>query len=225
MNLMKSMAMVTVLILTTGSAGFTVGQSITDSLDGVTLSETQTFAGGPCTFSFTAPGGELADNDINIFVLTMSPDILEITSIELEITGLSHFIPDDLDIFLIDPSLTNDYILVMNDRGNGFDLSQENPVNLLFSDLATQVLPDETQIVSGTYRPQGLAEGIDLGMGNYIGVSGGGPQPWLLVVIDDAAEDVGSFESFTLRGTYVPEPATLSLLAFGALAILHRRRR
>ncbi len=178
-------------------------------------------------FSFTGSGGDLLDNDINLFTLFMGPEILEIKSIELEITGLSHSYPDDLDIFLIDPALTNDFVLIMSDVGGTgtFEIFPENPVNLIFSDEATDVLPDEGQIVSGTYKPQGLAEARDLGMGNYIGVSGGGPQPWLLVVIDDALDDVGSFESFTLRGTYVPEPATLSLLAFGALAILHRRRR
>ncbi len=182
-------------------------------------------AGAVLEFSFTGQGGELADNDINLFTLFMGPEILEITSIELEITGLSHSYPDDLDIFLIDPALTNDFVLIMSDVGNAFDLSAVAAVDLIFSDIATAVLPDEGLIESGTYRPQGLAQARDLGMGNYIGVSGGGPQPWLLVVIDDALDDVGSFESFTLRGTYVPEPATLSLLAFGALAILHRRRR
>ncbi len=184
-------------------------------------------------FSFTGLGGDLADNDINLFTLFMGPEILEIKSIELVITGLSHTYPDDLDIFLIDPALTNGSVLIMSDVGNAFDLPAGDPVDLIFSDIATAVLPDEGQIVSGTYKPQGLVPDPnfpddpprDLGMGNYIGASGGGPQPWLLIVIDDAVEDVGSFESFTLRGTYVPEPATLSLLAFGALAILHRRRR
>lgn len=189
---------------------------------------------GLFTFSVTAPGGPIADDDFTFFLLTLTPDpgmpdIDTITHIELVITGLNHTYPDDLDIFLIDPFFTGlDAIMIMSDVGNAFDLPVGDPVDLIFSDLATEVLPDEGQIVSGTYRPQGLASGRDLGFGTYTdpGISGGAPDlSWLLVVIDDAEVDVGSFESFTLRGTYVPEPATLSLLAFGALAILHRRRR
>ncbi len=176
--------------------------------------------GEPLPFSFTEPGGPIPVNHLTSFTLTMTPDIAEIVSLELEITGLSQMFPDDLEIFLIDPFATN-LIAIMKDQGGPFDLVD---VDLIFSDRAGDPLPDESAIVSGTFRPEGLAAGRDSGLGTFNGNSGG-PNPWLLVVIDKAANDSGSFESFTLRGTFVPEPATLSLLALGALALLRRRRR
>ena len=91
----------------------------------------------------------------------------------------------------------------------------------------TQVLPHRAIriFLSGTYQPEGLATGRDLGLSTFVDGTGGSPLPWYLVVIDDSAGGSGQFESWTLRGTYVPEPVTLSLLALGALTLLRRKRR
>jgi hypothetical protein len=45
-----------------------------------------------------------------------------------------------------------------------------------------------------------------------------------LLLVDDSPDDIGMIDSFTLRGTAVPEPMTLSLLALGAFATLRRRK-
>ena len=179
--------------------------------------------GGDIPFSITAAGGAIADEFISVFSLLMGPEIEQITSLELVITGLSHDFPDDLQIFLTDPFAgARESIEIMANRGDGFDLMV---VNLIFRDDGTAPPPDETQITSGTFRPQGLDEGRDSGFATFLGSSGGHPNDWLLIVIDDAAGNTGDFTSWTLRGTYVPEPVTLSLLALGALVTFRRKRR
>lgn len=176
----------------------------------------------PMPFSFTNDDGftAIADNDLTVFTLTMDPEILVIESLQFEIADLSHSHPEDLDIWLLSPF--GDDIKLMGDAGNGFAVEG---VTLTFRDDSSEVLPDETQIFTGTYQPAGLASGRDGGLGSLLQSNGGFPLPWYLLVIDDDPSGTGSFGSFTLSGTYTPEPATLSLLALGALAILRRRRR
>jgi hypothetical protein len=76
-------------------------------------------------------------------------------------------------------------------------------------------------IPSGTYLPEDSNN--TGGFSKYNGGSGG-TDAWILLVIDDSPGDQGGLVEFTLRGTYVPEPVTLSLLALGALTFLRRRR-
>lgn len=185
-------------------------------------------AGDP-QFSFTAPGGLIPSippggtEGISVFPLTMSPAYSDIspapphpmpniTSLELVMTGLTHTDAGDLDIYLIDPF--GKTLEIMTDRGNGAAIN----ANLIFNDTAAGLPLENGQILSGTYRPEGVP-----GFSQYNGGSGG-TDAWILLVIDDSAGDQGALQSFTLRGTYVPEPVTLSLLALGALTFLRRRR-
>ena len=180
-------------------------------------------------FSFTAVSAvpAIPDEDIAVFPLTMSPaysDILPappypmvlpntyITSLELVMTGLVHSEAGDLDIYLIDPF--GKTLKIMTDRGVGAPIN----ANLTFNDTAAALPPENGQILTGTYLPEGVP-----GFSKYIG-GASGTDAWVLVVIDDSPGNTGSLESFTLRGTYVPEPVTLSLLALGALTLLRRRR-
>ena len=183
----------------------------------------------PFDFEFTAPGGLIPELDfdhnlegISIFPLTMeNPSITEIFSLELQLTGLTHSFPDDLEVYLIDPF--GETLVVMADRG---DHVAVNGITMIFNDAESNVPPDEAELLSGRYRPQGPddtpGDGID-GLGNFLKQSGG-TDTWILVVLDDSTDDEGSLESWTLRGTAVPEPVTLSLLALGALTLLRRRR-
>ena len=171
-------------------------------------------------FSFTVPGGDISDQGIGVFPLFMdNPQIPIIKSIELDVLGLTHTSPMDLDFYLIDPF--GGMIEIMTDRGNQLPIAG---VDLTFSDTASTVPPEAGPIVPGTYMPEGLFMGTDIGFETYVGGSGG-TDAWILLMIDDAAGDTGGFDHYTLRGTYVPEPVTLSLLALGALVTLRRRRR
>lgn len=191
----------------------------------------------PFDFNFTAPGGIIPELDfdqdlegISIFPLTMRntqfPDGIDsIVGLELELTGLTHTYPDDLDVYLVDPF--GETLTVMTDRGRDIDV---NGITLIFNDAEINVPPDEAALApdgeTRRYRPMGPddtpGDGIN-GLGNFL-KQGGGTDTWILVILDDGINDRGSLDSWTLRGTAVPEPVTLSLLALGAMTLLRRRR-
>ena len=181
-------------------------------------------------FTLSVPPGagdpiEILDNGFQWFLLTLTlappnPDD-EILYLELEIAGLSHTAPQDLNFILLD--FYGHGIEVMDDAGDGFDVED---VDLIFTDFGDKAIPLPHGPGEGAlqpypetiYLPDGPEAFTDY-LGHPVGVA-----PWILVVIDDAEDDTGSFESATLRGL-VPEPATLSLLVLGAFAMLRRRRR
>lgn len=189
-------------------------------------------AGGDFEFSFTATGGTIDDDFVTIFSLKMDsdmaglPSIDNITSLQLEITGLTHTSPEDLDIFLLSPSFTGDRgrILIMSDKGGGSDV---NNMTLTFMDAGASLPADGDPLVGGIFQTEGLTSGLDLGFASdmFVGAPGRSPLDWILVFVDDSPGAEGSFGSFTLSGTAVPEPVTLSLLALGALMTLRRKRR
>ncbi|HEK9102331.1 hypothetical protein KFD70_22905 [Bacillus pfraonensis] len=78
----------------------------------------------------------------------------EVTQITVTLIGLTHIFPDDVDILLVGPQGQN--VILMADAGGGFEV---NSVILNFNDSAQTLLPDESQIVSGTFQPT-----------NYLGI-------------------------------------------------------
>jgi subtilisin-like proprotein convertase family protein len=71
-----------------------------------------------------------------------------VAQIKVNLSGLSHTWPNDVDMFLQGPQ--GQKVMLMSDAGGSYGL---NNVNLTFSDSASGTLPDESQITSGTYRP------------------------------------------------------------------------
>ncbi len=180
----------------------------------------------PGYFEYTARGGLIPNQGgstvgISVFPLTMNDTYLVagtrpdggITWMELEMTGLTHTNPWDLDIYLIDPF--GQALEIMTDRGDQIAIVD---VDLTFNDKADVLPPETTQIFSGTYLPEDSDN-----LGGFSIFSDPGTDAWILLVIDDSESNQGGLDSFTLRG--VPEPATLSLLAAGALTTFLRRRR
>jgi len=171
----------------------------------------------------TAPRVNIADYAVQWFVINViDPPTEAVTYLEFEINALSHASPMDLRVELLDPTGDLDTpgngIVIMDEAGWQHSISNQT---LIFNDKFPAALPHGEKagaINSGFFSQDG--PGL---FSNYYG----SPLPeggWYVVITDGAVGDVGSFESVTLRGTVVPEPATLTLLALGAVAVLRRRR-
>ena len=127
---------------------------------------------------------------INVSGLT-SP----ISEVQVTLFGITHPKPDDLDIMLVHPSGALANVVFMSDSGGPNAL---NNVTLIFRDSATGPLPDEAQIVSGTYRVSNVG-GDDFPRGGspddgpsatldgaFGGLAANGN--WSLYVVDDEAD-------------------------------------
>ncbi|HMU27576.1 MAG TPA: hypothetical protein PKA65_09245, partial [Solirubrobacterales bacterium] len=130
--------------------------------------------------------------------ITVSGMVGTITKVTVALNGVSHTYPDDIDALLVGPGGQN--TLLMSDAGGGPDLLG---INLVFDDSASNLLPDETQIAAGTYKPTNYGTGdlfpspAPAAVGSYtsalstfVGLSPNGI--WSLFINDDSRGDQGS---------------------------------
>jgi hypothetical protein len=191
----------------------------------LSLAASQAAFGG-FDFTYTAPGGAIPNpglsgsptEGVSVFPLFMSDfpgDTIQ--TLELELTGLTHTAPWDLDVYLIDPF--GNAIRIISDRG---DMSAVADLTMIFNDDGSVLPADpDTPLATGPWKPEMLTDGTPPGVGlNDFTMPG--TDAWILLIVDDTAGNNGSLDSWTLRGT-IPEPVTLSLLAIGALTTLRRR--
>jgi subtilisin-like proprotein convertase family protein len=85
-------------------------------------------------------------------IVTGQPSYLCSTTVDLN--GITHTFPDDLDILLA--RLTGSNALIMSDVGGGTDVVS---LSLTLSDAAATALPDSAALVAGTFQPTNIGAG------------------------------------------------------------------
>lgn len=122
-----------------------------------------------------------------------------ISKVIVKLKGLSHTYPDDLDILLVGPG--GQKVLLLSDAGGAADVVN---TTLTFDAAVSAVLPNSSQITSGTYLPTNYGSTDPFGapapaapfstsLGTFTGASPNGA--WQLFLRDDAAQDRGSIAS------------------------------
>ena len=128
-----------------------------------------------------------------------------VTDVNVTLTGFSHTSPGDVNVLLVGPGGQNTLLIA----GNGYTFGVSG-VNLTFDDAATASVPDQAQIVSGTYKPSTGSVWSGAGICDqppFPSPAPGGPYAapslsvfngtdangtWSLYVVDDFPADVGS---------------------------------
>ena len=133
---------------------------------------------------------------------------------DLNVTiNIEHTRVFDLTIFLVSPDETRICLAAYNPYTEYFDGA--NYLNTTFDDEADIYLKAAPVPFTGYFKPQ---------KSNRLSVFDGTDAfgQWRLLVLDRYAYDSGRLTEFTLAFTN-PEPATLSLLIFGAVLVRRRR--
>ena len=137
-----------------------------------------------------------------------------IESLTVSLFGLSHTFSLDIDILLVGPG--GETVVLMSDAGSEADISN---VDLTFMD-GEPLLPQNGQIVSGTYSPTNYGTGdtfdppapagpFGSALSAFAGTSGNGT--WSLFVFDDAAADSGSMAGgWSMTVTQQPPPPPIT---------------
>ncbi|MBK8951294.1 MAG: T9SS type A sorting domain-containing protein [Chitinophagaceae bacterium] len=121
----------------------------------------------------------------------------------VQINGINHTWPDDMDILLQAPTGTN--VVLMSDAGGSNDLVN---TNFVFDDAAASTLSDGNLNASGTYKPTnydvsdswvapgpGAVAQATPALSMFTGNLNGN---WNLYVVDDLGGDVGSIASWSI---------------------------
>ena len=118
-----------------------------------------------------------------------------IAELRVTLLGLHHDYPDDLDILLVGPDGTA--VALMSDAGGSY----VTDADVTFDDHAINVVPDFTQILSGSYKPADYpGEGMDFydlvpgpNATELSAFSGSNPEGvWSLYIVDDHGRRDGS---------------------------------
>jgi uncharacterized repeat protein (TIGR01451 family) len=80
--------------------------------------------------------------------INVSGVIGRVSNLTLELNGLTHSFPHDINVLLVSPSGSN--VLVMSHTGGAYAVTN---LDLVFDDAATVSLPNYGLIINGTYKP------------------------------------------------------------------------
>ena len=165
----------------------------------------------------------------NIAVAGLSGNILKVT---VKLNSLEHTFTKDIDVLLVGP---NGNAIIMSDVGNGYP--GVSGVTLTLDDTAANFMPDESLLVTGTYKPTNIGDS-DVFPFPAPSPSGGsaltvfkGIDPngvWSLYVVDDIAFDGGAFINgweltITTDDTQtqgIPEFPTMALPVISVIALM-----
>ncbi|PYJ10342.1 MAG: hypothetical protein DMF06_06645 [Verrucomicrobia bacterium] len=126
----------------------------------------------------------------------------DLHKVRITLDALSHTFPDDLDIMLAGPGGQN--AIIMSDVGGESDVAN---TTVTFDDSAANSLPDEDQIVTGTYRPANIGGGdpfpapapVPAGNSQLSIFNNTNPNgTWGLYVVDDRGQDTGEIGHWTV---------------------------
>ncbi|KAB2966320.1 MAG: hypothetical protein F9K18_05765 [Thermoanaerobaculia bacterium] len=132
-------------------------------------------------------------------------------TVTVELRGISHTFPDDLDFLLEGPG--GQTLVFMSDVGGGNAIVD---IDLTIDDAAAAILPDSTQISAGSWQPSNVIAGDPFAAPAPAGPYGnaapagtdtlasvfGGLDPngtWNLWIVDDAGGDVGELDEWCLN--------------------------
>lgn len=158
--------------------------------------------GGTITIPAGAPTNTSGNGDPYPGAITLNG--LPTTGVRVksvQINGISHTFPGDIDMLLQSPTGTN--VILMSDAGGGTDILN---ANLVFDDAAAAGLP--AVIVSGTYKPTNTTGPDNFpapGPGNITNINptlssftGNMNGTWNLYVVDQFGGDVGVITSWSI---------------------------
>lgn len=166
--------------------------------------------------------------------ITVSGMAESLTTLKVTLTGLSHTVPDDLDILLMAPNGAS--MILLSDAGGGTGVVN---INLTFDDAAAGNTPDAGPMVSATVKPTNygrddtmpdlpypVINSTPAGDATFANVFNGmNPNgTWRLFIIDDVNGNSGSLASWTLDVTASAAPAG-TVPAPGQLLITEYRQR
>jgi subtilisin-like proprotein convertase family protein len=139
-----------------------------------------------------------------------------ITRATVTLRGFTHAYPDDVDVLLAGPD--GQSVILMSDAGDG---SLANNINITLDDSAASLLPDSTQLFSGTFRPANYEDELDAfalpapklpyadSLSALAGTAANGF--WSLFVVDDFQLDGGTLNNgWVLRLYWETTPMRLS---------------
>lgn len=140
--------------------------------------------------------------------ITVSNVTGTVTDVRVRFTGFAHVGPDDVDALLVGPG--GQVVALMSDAGAAWTVTN---LNLTFTDRAATLLPDSSQISSGTNRPSNFpgTETLPPGATGTIGTNimdlatNGVNGDWKLYVRDDSSNlGGGSLDAWSLTFELLP---------------------
>lgn len=173
-------------------------------------------------------GGSIIDNTTTSSTISTVPGLVSVSAIVVR--GATHTWIGDVTMSVTHVNSSTTYNLFVRPGylGSGFGDSSDLGGDYMFvasggGDIwaAAAAAGSAAPVPPGTYNASSGGSGAATGLfpGSW------SASAWRLDVTDSAGGDQGGWQSWEIRGTAVPEPATMAALGLGAAALIRRRRK